>query len=117
MKNNPVTIVGGIIAVLLMLAIAIPSFVPSRSYVSQSACINNLRIIDDAKRNWAAANGKTNGDDVVISQVNKYITGNLMPRCPQGGVYSYNAVSVNATCSFVRTNKDGTISKHMKERP
>jgi hypothetical protein len=65
-------------------------------------CVNNLRQIDAAKEQWAMANSKTNGQAVVISEVNAYIKGNTTPRCPAGGRYTYNAVGVNPVCSMDR---------------
>ena len=102
-----------VVIILLLLAIAIPNFVPSRNIVSQNPCVNNLRQIDAAKEDWAKERGKTNGEDVVISEVNTYIRGNTSPQCPQGGVYTYNGVGVSATCSFVQTNRDGTVLRHV----
>ena len=57
----------------LLLAIAIPSFVKSKDFISQPSCINILRGIQEAKAEWAKANGKTNGDPVVEAEVNQYI--------------------------------------------
>jgi competence protein ComGC len=91
--------VGYVVIILLLLVIAIPSFIPSRNVVSQNSCFNNLRMIDSAKESWAFANQKTNGDEVVTSEVNQYMRGNTGPRCPNGGQYSYNAVGVNPTCT------------------
>jgi hypothetical protein len=46
---------------LILAALALPSFLPPRATVSQNACANNLRWIARAKEEWARANGKTNG--------------------------------------------------------
>jgi prepilin-type N-terminal cleavage/methylation domain-containing protein len=37
----------------LLAAIAIPNFMKSRTTSQQNACINNLRLIDSAKQQWA----------------------------------------------------------------
>lgn len=37
----------------LLAAIAIPNFVRARTTSQQNACINNLRLIDAAKQQWA----------------------------------------------------------------
>lgn len=44
-------IVVGIIG--LLAEIAIPNYVEARSTASKSTCINNLRMIDGAKQQWA----------------------------------------------------------------
>ena len=37
----------------LLAAIAIPNFVKARTTSQQNACINNLRLIDSSKQQWA----------------------------------------------------------------
>jgi len=37
----------------LLAAIAIPNFVRARTTSQQNACINNLRLIDSSKQQWA----------------------------------------------------------------
>ena len=88
-----------VIIILLLAAIAIPSFVKSRNYISQNSCPNNLSAIAQAKEEWVKANGKTNGDAVVVVEVNRYIHGNTLPQCPYGGSYSYNVIGSNPTCT------------------
>ena len=87
-------------AFAFLAAITVPCFVTQRHYVSQKSCINNLRIIDEAKREWAEANGKTNGDAVVMDEVNRYIRPNASPQCPDGGSYTYNVIGSNPTCTI-----------------
>lgn len=77
-----------VVAILLLVVIAIPTFLQPRHYVSTNACINNWRMIASAKERWAKDNGKTNGDEVVVAEVNRYIKGNTTPVCPGGGSYS-----------------------------
>jgi len=105
------------ITIGILLAVAVPSFVKSRSYICQPACIGVLRAIDAAKEDWATANGKTNGDDVVVAEVNRYIGtrhlgGHAVPTCPAGGTYTYGRVGVPPQCSFAMTNSDGTVLRH-----
>lgn len=66
----------------------------------QQSCMNNLRIIDAGKEQWAMVSRKTNGQPVVISGVNEYIKGNTTPVCPEGGTYSYNVIGSNPNCSI-----------------
>ena len=42
----------------LLAAIAIPNFVKARQTAQTNACINNLRIIDAAKQQWALESGQ-----------------------------------------------------------
>ena len=67
---------------------------PSR----KNACINNMRMIDSAKEQWALANRRASGDEPVIDQVNEYIKGNRTPICGAGGKYTYHVIGENPTC-------------------
>jgi hypothetical protein len=85
----------------LLAAIAIPNFVKARATSQQNACINNLRIIDAAKQQWALENNKKS--DAVPTQADllPFIGRNgRFPVCPQGGIYTINAVSEPPTCSI-----------------
>ncbi|MGZ5545111.1 MAG: type II secretion system protein, partial [Limisphaerales bacterium] len=46
----------------LLAAIAIPNFVRARQTSQTNACINNLRLIDGAKQQWALEQKKTSTD-------------------------------------------------------
>jgi hypothetical protein len=65
-----------------------------------SFCINNLRQIEAAKQQWASQNKK--GADAVPSAADlaPFLQGNVMPACPAGGAYSFNAVGSPATCNI-----------------
>ena len=94
-----IMIVVAIIA--LLAAIAIPSFMKSRSDSRQSACINNLRLIDHAKQQLATASSSML-DSVVPawSDLTPYFKGSGTPFCRQGGTYTINAITSNPTCSY-----------------
>ena len=46
----------------LLAAIGIPNFVKARETAQTNACINNLRVIDEAKQQWALETGQTATD-------------------------------------------------------
>jgi len=71
-----------------------------RSYRPDFSCINNLRMIDAAAEEWAGAKGKTNGEEVVVSEANQYLKGGKPPVCPDGGTYAYGVVGSYPTCSM-----------------
>lgn len=68
------------------------------SPAARNSCINNLRIIDAAKEQWALASGSTRGD-VDLQGANEYIKGNRTPTCPAGGTYSYNVLGSDPECN------------------
>lgn len=89
-----------IIFIPMMMAIAIPNFVKARDTSMQNACINNLRMIDSAKQQWALENGKK-GDDVPAEKdLLPYFRDHQMPHCIAGGIYIIGAVTNPPTCSI-----------------
>lgn len=96
----------GLALILLMVPIAIPNFVKARATSQANACINNLRLMDAAKNEWALENGKTNGTPVTVVDIKPYIkpdaSGNL-PKCPAGGTYTIGVVGEPPTCSLGTT--------------
>ena len=91
-----IMIVVAIIGILA--AIAIPSFQRSREVTRENACINNMRLIDAAKEQWALATGAA--DDAAVDEdgVNEYIRGGE-PTCPANGDYTYGDVGASPECS------------------
>ena len=67
----------------LLAAIAIPSFVKSRNSARQNACINNLRMIDSAKEQYAMANNSASDATLTSANVAEYVK--TLPICPAGG--------------------------------
>ncbi len=66
-----------------------------------NACINNLRLIDGAKQQWALEKNKTADDIPQPQDLLPYLGRNAQfPQCPGGGRYTLNAVSKAPTCSM-----------------
>jgi hypothetical protein len=89
---------------LLLAAMAIPSYMAARPIAHRNACINNLRMILDAKAQWAKENHKPAGE--VIPDGTLYGTSGTngilgyRPICPDGGTYTIGAVSQQPACSL-----------------
>ena len=69
----------------LLAAIAIPNFVRSRITSQQNACINNLRLIDSSKQQWALEHNGTSSSTPADSDIQPYLgrTGvGELPDCP-----------------------------------
>ncbi len=81
-------------------AIAVPSFHKARSNSQDKMCINNRRILDAAKEQWAMENAKVDGDAVTEADVGKYIKGGYSAlQCPKGGTYTIAPVGSSPSCS------------------
>jgi hypothetical protein len=94
-------LVGGalLVPVGILSAIALPSFAKARGTAQNNACINNLRILDAAKEQWAMENRKVDGDPADIPGVLEYVKGARMPVCPRGGSYQIGTIGQTPRCS------------------
>jgi prepilin-type N-terminal cleavage/methylation domain-containing protein len=97
----------------LLAAIAIPNFVKARTTSQQNACINNLRLIDASKQQWALEQRKQSTDTPVGSDLQPYLgrgSNGELPACPvdpQNGFttsYTPNNVGTPPTCQVVPTS-------------
>ena len=72
----------------------------SAAVIAKKTCINNLRLIDDAKQQWAADNDKPNSAGSTMKDLLPYFKDSAFPVCPSGGTYSINRVDEVPTCSI-----------------
>ncbi len=94
----------------LLAAIAIPNFVKARTTSQQNACINNLRLIDSSKQQWALEQrvtaGATPGDTDLQPYLGRGNNGQL-PTCPVDPQntfdtsYTPNNIGVPPVCIIV----------------
>ena len=89
-----IMIVVGLIG--LLAAIAVPAFQRSRESARQNACINNLRLIQDAKEQWVLIANVANGVPADVDAINDYLR--APPICPSGGTYNYGSATELPTC-------------------
>jgi prepilin-type N-terminal cleavage/methylation domain-containing protein len=97
----------------LLAAIAIPNFVKARTTSQQNACINNLRLIDASKQQWALEQRKQSTDTPAGTDLQPYLgrgANGELPSCPvdpQNGFttsYDPNNVGSKPTCNIVSTS-------------
>ena len=97
----------------LLAAIAIPNFVKARTTSQQNACINNLRLIDSSKQQWALEQRKQNTDTPLGSDLQPYLgrgSNGELPSCPVDGTqvfttsYTAGAVGVKPLCNIVSSS-------------
>jgi prepilin-type N-terminal cleavage/methylation domain-containing protein len=92
----------------LLAAIGIPNFVRARQTSQTNACINNLRIIDQAKQQWGLEYGQQATALPATTDLVPYFgrTGTLMPAEPVGGSYNINPLTIAPTCSVALVNSN-----------
>jgi len=77
----------------LLAAIAVPNFVQARQQAQTNACINNLRIIDASKQQWAIVTGALPAAVPVVVDLDPYVKGawatNML--CPLDNSAAYDA--------------------------
>ena len=97
-----IMIVVTVIAVLA--SIAIPSFTKARANARASACVNNLRLIDSAKQQYATFSVScANSTVLYMSDISTFIKGvatNGTLTCREGGTYTVGSCNSNPACSF-----------------
>ena len=83
----------------LLAAIAVPNFAQARTNARRGACINNLRLIDAAKEQYALENDKDSAVTPAAADVTPYLKSGAMPTCPAAGAYTIAAIGSKPTCS------------------
>lgn len=86
----------------LLAAIAVPNFVQARTSARRNTCVNNLRLIQAAKDQYAIENNQADTVSPAAADVSPYfkssqLSGGL-PREPQGGTYTIAAINAAPTC-------------------
>jgi prepilin-type N-terminal cleavage/methylation domain-containing protein len=97
----------------LLAAIAIPNFVRARTTSQQNACINNLRLIDAAKQQWALEQRQSSTATIsaAATELQPYLghgSGGELPSCPADGTQTW-AASYSAGVGNVATKPQCSI--------
>ncbi|HXT40113.1 MAG TPA: hypothetical protein VN887_08820 [Candidatus Angelobacter sp.] len=90
---QPAAVVG------LLAAIAVPNFVKARQTAQYNAIMNNLRMIEGAKDQWALENKKSTGSKVTEQDIEEYIRGGRINPVA-GESYHLNAVGTPAAATL-----------------
>ena len=89
----------------LLAAIAVPNFAQARTNARRSTCINNMRLIDAAKEQYALENNKDATTTPVAADLSPYLKNNAVVNanpgvfCPAAGTYTVAAIGSRPTCS------------------
>jgi len=99
----------------LLAAIAIPNFVRARTTSQMNACINNLRLIDAAKQQWALEQRQVSTSTPQGTDLQPYLghgSAGELPTCPADSTatptfatsYVVQNVGTKPTCNQVTTH-------------
>ena len=83
----------------LLAAIAIPNFVRAREQAQMNSIINNLRIIEGAKDQYALENKKGTGDTTDLTTISAYLKGGTV-KPVVGETYTTDKVGTSATAKI-----------------
>jgi hypothetical protein len=72
-----------------------------RAGIFKNACTMNLRRIYLAKEDYRIQHQLGPGFLLPADGVNQYFSESLLPRCPEGGTYTYNAGGTPPTCTLL----------------
>jgi general secretion pathway protein G len=102
-----------VVAIIGMLAsMAIPNLIRSRQTARMNACINNLRLIDSSKQQWALENHASEASVPQASDLQPYLghtSAGELPFCPQDPAqtfatsYTINDLSQKPACLIAPT--------------
>jgi Protein of unknown function (DUF3352) len=85
----------------VLAGVALPAFAKARETSQKNACINNLRMIDAAKQQWALENNKKQSDTPTWEDLQPYLgKSKAEPHCPKGGEYTIGSMDQQPTCSI-----------------
>ena len=89
-------------AAVALVSLSLSPASPAQTPEQQQAvvCINNLRLIDGAKQQWALEKQKPSGALLTTGDLAPYLKTNALPTCPAGGVYTINPVGYAPLCSI-----------------
>jgi len=102
-----------VVAIIALLAtIAIPGLFKARARAQQNTCLDNLRLLDGAKQQWALENKANSTSTPTSAQIVPYLGrgSGTLPFCPVdpqqtfATSYSLNDCSTAPTCLAVATH-------------
>lgn len=84
----------------LLAAIAVPNFVRARESAQLNSILNNLRLIEGAKDQWALENKKTTGASPTSTSLEVYLRNSEWVQKLAGETYLINPIGTQAEATF-----------------
>lgn len=102
-----------VVSIIALLAtVAVPALFHARSRAQENTCVDNLRLLDGAKQQWALENKATSKSTPTGVEIIPYLGrgGGTLPLCPSdpqktfATSYSLNDCSTAPTCLLVASH-------------
>src|SRR2546425_2430732 len=103
-------------AIMLLAAITIPNFTRARESASANSVLNNLRLLEGAKDQWALENKKSGDDVVTLGDLKDYLRGGVV-RPVQGENYNVGRVSDPITAEVDASDAKKTFGGLATKQP
>jgi hypothetical protein len=87
----------GVVPVAIMAGMALPALAKAKERAQKISCMNNLRQIELAKKQWALDKNKPDSATPTREDLRSAL--GKFPTCPSGGKYTINALSEKPECS------------------
>lgn len=89
-----------VVAIIGLLAtLSVPEVLRVRARAWAQKCVNNLRLIQDAKYQYHIENAVPDTVFPSYDDVGMYFNGGEVPDCPSGSVYTINQINENPVCN------------------
>lgn len=105
-RDEGFTLVELMVVVLIigiLVAVAIPVFNSASRSARQKTCYANIRTVEGAVEQYLAASpDNTVANDDWAALMAKIVPGYIrdVPKCPEGGTYTFDSANKTATCSI-----------------
>ncbi len=92
--------IAGIVVVILMILISLPSGAGARENAQRASCLSNQQTIEQAVNQLAKTKGAKAGDAIDAQEMAALLKGIGMPSCPAGGTYLITKFGEHPACSL-----------------
>jgi type II secretory pathway pseudopilin PulG len=86
--------------IALLAVIAIPNFMKARSSARVKSCMQNLRVMETAKAQWALDLRQPSTARPASTDIIPYLRDGRLPDCPAAGTYRIRSLPRQPICSL-----------------